>query len=127
MQCSGIFLFIQNERLETHQHKPSQRRYLGERSFTTTPSTKHRGRSCKGTQVKPHKFLETVSLQINLKNYDPQKDKCFSGKVRPNPLKIPPLVRERRERSCCQASGSREISISRVRGCVPSHRGKNQT
>ncbi|KAM9681235.1 large ribosomal subunit protein uL1-like [Dama dama] len=28
------------------------------------------------------KFLETVELQISLKNYDPQKDKCFSGTVR---------------------------------------------
>ena len=28
------------------------------------------------------KFLETVELQISLKNYDPQKDKRFSGTVR---------------------------------------------
>lgn len=28
------------------------------------------------------RFLETVELQISLKNYDPQKDKRFSGTVR---------------------------------------------
>ncbi|KAL6092463.1 hypothetical protein STEG23_022809, partial [Scotinomys teguina] len=30
-------------------------------------------------QHKRCKFLATVELQIMLKNYDPQKDKCFSG------------------------------------------------
>uniref|UniRef100_A0A4X2K9S0 Ribosomal protein L10a n=1 Tax=Vombatus ursinus TaxID=29139 RepID=A0A4X2K9S0_VOMUR len=35
-----------------------------------------------GTQHKRRKFLETVELQISLKNYDPQKDKRFSGTVR---------------------------------------------
>uniref|UniRef100_K7FDG2 Ribosomal protein n=1 Tax=Pelodiscus sinensis TaxID=13735 RepID=K7FDG2_PELSI len=35
-----------------------------------------------GTQAKPRKFVETVELQISLKNYDPQKDKRFSGTVR---------------------------------------------
>ncbi|KYO41726.1 60S ribosomal protein L10a isoform A [Alligator mississippiensis] len=35
-----------------------------------------------GGQTKPRKFLETVELQISLKNYDPQKDKRFSGTVR---------------------------------------------
>merc|ERR1712242_395204 len=28
------------------------------------------------------KFVETVDLQIGLKNYDPQKDKRFSGTVK---------------------------------------------
>jgi large subunit ribosomal protein L10Ae len=28
------------------------------------------------------RFLETVDLQIGLKNYDPQKDKRFSGTVK---------------------------------------------
>jgi len=33
-------------------------------------------------------FVETVELQIGLKNYDPQKDKRFSGSVKlPNPTK----------------------------------------
>lgn len=28
------------------------------------------------------KFVETIELQIGLKNYDPQKDKRFSGSVK---------------------------------------------
>ncbi|KAK4336685.1 hypothetical protein RND71_044111 [Anisodus tanguticus] len=39
---------------------------------------------------KPRKFLQTVELQIGLKNYDPQRDKRFSGTVKlrniPRPL-----------------------------------------
>ncbi|XP_006898467.1 PREDICTED: 60S ribosomal protein L10a-like [Elephantulus edwardii] len=35
-----------------------------------------------GNQHKRRKFLETVELQISVKNYDPQKDKHFSGTVR---------------------------------------------
>nr|Q9SW75.1 RecName: Full=Large ribosomal subunit protein uL1; AltName: Full=60S ribosomal protein L10a [Chlamydomonas reinhardtii]AAD50305.1 60S ribosomal protein L10a [Chlamydomonas reinhardtii] len=35
-----------------------------------------------GAKTKPRKFQETVELQIGLKNYDPQKDKRFSGSVR---------------------------------------------
>ncbi|KAJ8331758.1 hypothetical protein BDV3_000794 [Batrachochytrium dendrobatidis] len=31
--------------------------------------------------VKPRQFVETVELQIGLKNYDPQRDKRFSGTV----------------------------------------------
>uniref|UniRef100_A0A914D0M2 Ribosomal protein n=1 Tax=Acrobeloides nanus TaxID=290746 RepID=A0A914D0M2_9BILA len=34
------------------------------------------------TEEKKRKFRETVELQIALKNYDPQKDKRFSGTVR---------------------------------------------
>ena len=41
-----------------------------------------------GNQIKCRKFLEMVELQISLKNYDPQKDKRFSGTVR---LKSTPL------------------------------------
>ena len=33
-------------------------------------------------QVKQRKFTESVDLQIGLKNYDPQKDKRFSGTVK---------------------------------------------
>ena len=35
-----------------------------------------------GSKDKPRKFQETVDLQIGLKNYDPQKDKRFSGTVK---------------------------------------------
>ena len=32
-------------------------------------------------EEKKRNFLETVELQIGLKNYDPQRDKRFSGTV----------------------------------------------
>jgi len=35
-----------------------------------------------GSKDKKRKFRETVELQVALKNYDPQKDKRFSGSVR---------------------------------------------
>lgn len=33
-------------------------------------------------QVKPRKFVETIELQVGLKDYDTQRDKRFSGTVR---------------------------------------------
>jgi len=33
-------------------------------------------------KTKPRKFVETVELQIALKNYDPNKDKRFAGAIR---------------------------------------------
>merc|ERR1712189_89805 len=35
-----------------------------------------------GSVEKKRKFIETVELQVALKNYDPQKDKRFSGTVK---------------------------------------------
>mmetsp|Transcript_13587 Transcript_13587/g.39349 ORF Transcript_13587/g.39349 Transcript_13587/m.39349 type:complete len:216 (+) Transcript_13587:196-843(+) len=43
-----------------------------------------------GAKTKPRKFSETIELQIGLKNYDPQKDKRFSGTV-----KLPYIPRPR--------------------------------
>lgn len=34
------------------------------------------------SKEKNRKFTETIELQIGLKNYDPQKDKRFSGSVK---------------------------------------------
>lgn len=34
------------------------------------------------SKAKQRGFLESVELQIGLKNYDPQKDKRFSGTVK---------------------------------------------
>lgn len=34
------------------------------------------------SEDKKRNFVETVELQIGLKNYDPQKDKRFSGSVK---------------------------------------------
>lgn len=42
------------------------------------------------SQEKKRKFTETIELQIGLKNYDPQRDKRFSGTV-----KLPFLPRPR--------------------------------
>jgi len=42
------------------------------------------------SRAKPRKFMETIELQIGLKNYDPQKDKRFSGSV-----KLPYIPRPR--------------------------------
>merc|ERR1712111_204222 len=33
-------------------------------------------------ETKQRKFVETIDLQIGLKNYDPQKDKRFSGTIK---------------------------------------------
>ena len=36
----------------------------------------------KESQEKDRKFTETIELQVGLKNYDPQRDKRFSGTVK---------------------------------------------
>eukprot|EP00037_Helgoeca_nana_P031864 m.410967 g.410967 ORF g.410967 m.410967 type:complete len:217 (-) comp28534_c0_seq1:161-811(-) len=43
-----------------------------------------------GAKLKPRKFVETVELQVTLKNYDPSRDKRFSGTV-----KLPNVPRPR--------------------------------
>ncbi|KAG1669917.1 hypothetical protein FOA52_002444 [Chlamydomonas sp. UWO 241] len=43
-----------------------------------------------GAKTKQRKFSETIELQVGLKNYDPQKDKRFSGSV-----KLPYIPRPR--------------------------------
>jgi large subunit ribosomal protein L10Ae len=40
------------------------------------------GRVDKAGNKKKRRFLETVELQIGLKQYDPQKDKRFAGAVK---------------------------------------------
>merc|ERR1712205_117645 len=35
-----------------------------------------------GSSEKKREFVETVELQIGLKNYDPQKDKLFAGNIK---------------------------------------------
>jgi len=44
-----------------------------------------------GSKAKKRNFLETVELQIGLKNYDPQRDKRFSGTVRLKNIPRPKL------------------------------------
>merc|ERR1712039_77171 len=43
-----------------------------------------------GSKEKPRKFLETVELQVGLKDYDTQRDKRFAGTV-----KLPHIPRPR--------------------------------
>ena len=43
-----------------------------------------------GSKAKPRKFMETVDLQIGLKDYDTQRDKRFAGTV-----KMPHIPRPR--------------------------------
>eukprot|EP00053_Salpingoeca_punica_P023437 m.10068 g.10068 ORF g.10068 m.10068 type:complete len:217 (+) comp5118_c0_seq1:54-704(+) len=40
------------------------------------------GAVLKGAKDKKRKFVETVELQVMLKNYDPSRDKRFSGSIR---------------------------------------------
>ena len=47
-------------------------------------------------QDKPRGFTETIELQIGLKNYDPQKDKRFSGAIR-----LPYVPRPKLKVCCC--------------------------
>merc|ERR1712212_857243 len=63
--------------------------HLGTTSYTGTMSKvpKETLYECvtgvlQGSQDKKRGFRETVELQIGLKNYDPQKDKRFSGTVK---------------------------------------------
>ena len=48
----------------------------------------------KASADKKRKFVETVDLQIGLKNYDPQKDKRFSGTVKYVPNLRHPRLRQ---------------------------------
>lgn len=45
-------------------------------------NTLNKGITSMLTEKKQRKFVETVELQIGLKDYDPQKDKRFAGTVR---------------------------------------------
>ena len=45
-------------------------------AYSSGETIQHDGADVKG---KKRKFVETIDLQIALKNYDPQRDKRFSG------------------------------------------------
>jgi hypothetical protein len=53
-------------------------------------------------QEKPRGFTETIELQIGLKNYDPQKDKRFSGAIR-----LPYVPRPKLKVCCCSGEVGR--------------------
>lgn len=62
-----------------------------------------------GAKAKPRKFTETIELQIGLKNYDPQKDKRFSGTVK-LPYIPRPNMKVRNSRRSSSSSSSRSRS-----------------
>ena len=56
-------------------------------AFTMSKIANTHIRSCitkvlEGAEEKKRGFLETIELQIGLKNYDPQKDKRFAGNIK---------------------------------------------
>ena len=70
------------------------------------------------SQAKPRKFTETIELQIGLKNYDPQKDKRFSGTV-----KLPYMPRPQMKVCCLSAAVApwcQAPELWSVRPCGPS-------
>merc|ERR1711959_377846 len=61
------------------------------------------------SQEKQRKFVETIELQIVLKNYDTQKDKRFAGSI-----KLPNVPRERL--SCCVLGDAFHIDQAKAAG-----------
>jgi large subunit ribosomal protein L10Ae len=60
-----------------------------------------------GSQEKKRNFIETIELQIGLKNYDPQRDKRFSGTI-----KLPNLPRPRM--SICILADAADIDRAKL-------------
>jgi len=60
-----------------------------------------------GSQTKKRNFIETIELQIGLKNYDPQRDKRFSGTV-----KLPNIPRPRM--SVCILADAADIDRAKL-------------
>merc|ERR1711907_186553 len=61
------------------------------------------------SQEKKRKFVETIELQIVLKNYDTQKDKRFAGSI-----KLPNLPRPRM--SCCILGDAKHVEAAKSAG-----------
>jgi large subunit ribosomal protein L10Ae len=76
------------------------------------------------TETKKRNFLETVELQIGLKNYDPQRDKRFSGTVRlpvvPRPNMSIWLVYEHTRRVEGKANNIAAFSVTSMISIAPS-------
>merc|ERR1712196_139942 len=61
------------------------------------------------SQEKKRKFVETIELQIVLKNYDTQKDKRFAGSI-----KLPNVPRPRM--SCCILGDAKHVEAAKSAG-----------
>merc|ERR1711966_219092 len=62
-----------------------------------------------GAVAKPRKFVETIELQVVLKNYDTQKDKRFAGSI-----KLPNIPRPRM--SCCILGDAKHVEQAKAAG-----------
>merc|ERR1712224_67111 len=61
------------------------------------------------SQEKKRKFVETIELQVVLKNYDTQKDKRFAGSI-----KLPNIPRPRM--SCCILGDAKHVEAAKAAG-----------
>merc|ERR1711924_139583 len=77
------------------------------KAYAAGETVKVNGEDVKG---KVRKFTETVELQITLKNYDPRKDKRFSGSFR---LPIAPKA----NRSFCVLANAKHVETCKELGC----------
>merc|ERR1711968_292770 len=59
--------------------------------------------------AKKRKFVETIELQVVLKNYDTQKDKRFAGSI-----KLPNIPRPRM--SCCILGDAKHVEAAKAAG-----------
>ena len=62
-----------------------------------------------GSRDKKRNFTETIELQIGLKNYDPQKDKRFSGSV-----KLPHIPRPKMK--VCMLGDAQHVEEVKIMG-----------
>merc|ERR1711959_776916 len=62
-----------------------------------------------GAAEKKRKFVETIELQIVLKNYDTQKDKRFAGSI-----KLPNIPRPRM--TCCVLGDAKHVEQAKAAG-----------
>merc|ERR1712086_201018 len=63
----------------------------------------------KAASDKKRKFVETIELQVVLKNYDTQKDKRFAGSI-----KLPNVPRPRM--SCCILGDAKHVEAAKAAG-----------
>merc|ERR1711939_1094128 len=83
---------------------------LSKMSKISVPSVRQSVREVlEGSQQKKRNFVETVELQVGLKNYDPQRDERFSGTV-----KLPHVPRPRM--SICILAAAADIDRAKLIG-----------
>ncbi|KAK2950386.1 putative 60S ribosomal protein L10a-2 [Blattamonas nauphoetae] len=67
----------------------------------------------------PRKFVETIELQISLKNYDPNTDKRFSGSIAlpviPCPRRTVCVLADAHHEEICQAKGIPFMTVNQLK------------